>query len=352
MRRVRAWSGLLALVALAAPTGAAAITPLPAAVLNSHATTDSDEDYSPQVATDGNGNWVAIWYSEHDLGGTLGTDGDILVSRSSDNGATWTSAAPLHSHFENDSGSDVHFALTPTQTAGSWLVVWRSNDDLDDLGPSIGTDNDVLASRSTDNGATWSAPEPVNNDAGSDTGGDGWGINMATDGAGTVVVTWSSGKNVGGTIGTDQDIIFTRSTDNGANWSDLAELNTNADSDSGADQVYAPVATDGAGNWVAAWTSTEDLESTGDDDFDIFVARSSDGGASWTSPEYLHADFKTDGRSEQFFGSLTTDGAGTWVVVWMSQSHWGYPIDTDSERRQLDPPLPPQLRLGRRHPQG
>jgi hypothetical protein len=310
---------------------ASAITPLPPAVLNSHAATDSGDDYNSFVATDGVGNWVVVWYSEEDLNGTLGTDGDILVSRSSDNGATWSAAAPLHSHFKDDSGSDTNLNLAPTQGAGNWLVVWRSNDDLDDLGPSIGADTDVLASRSTDNGATWSAPEPVNNDADSDIGEDGWGTNMATDGAGTVVVTWTSGKNVGGTIGGDHDVIFARSTDNGVTWSDLAPLNTNADSDSGNDWVHAPVATDGTDNWVAVWTSEEDLESTGDSDLDHFVARSSDDGATWSAPEYLHDDFKTDGRSEEFRGWLATDGAGTWVVVWTSQENWGYPIDTDLE---------------------
>ena len=43
-----------------------------------------------EVTTDGVGNWLAVWRSTENLGGTIGTDQDILVSRSSDAGATWT----------------------------------------------------------------------------------------------------------------------------------------------------------------------------------------------------------------------------------------------------------------------
>ena len=48
----------------------------------------------PQVTTDGAGNWVAVWDSYDTLGGTIGTDYDILVSRSTNNGATWTAPPP------------------------------------------------------------------------------------------------------------------------------------------------------------------------------------------------------------------------------------------------------------------
>jgi len=33
------------------------------------------------MTTDGAGNWMAVWYSQDDLGGTIGTDRDILVAR-------------------------------------------------------------------------------------------------------------------------------------------------------------------------------------------------------------------------------------------------------------------------------
>ncbi|MGB2984614.1 MAG: sialidase family protein, partial [Phycisphaerae bacterium] len=89
-------------------------------------------------------------------------------------------------------------------------------------------------------------PEPLNTNAASDTGWD-WRPQLTTDGAGNWVAVWESYENLGGTIGTDYDILFSRSIDNGANWSPPAALNTNAASDSGGDR-FPQLTTDEAGN--------------------------------------------------------------------------------------------------------
>ncbi|UCE61921.1 MAG: exo-alpha-sialidase, partial [Phycisphaerales bacterium] len=86
-----------------------------------------------------------------DLGGTIGTDPDILFSHSTDNGASWTPVAPLNTNAASDSGEDGYAQLT-TDGQGNWLAVWYSEDDL---GGTIGTDPDILFSHSTDNGASW-----------------------------------------------------------------------------------------------------------------------------------------------------------------------------------------------------
>lgn len=69
-------------LALAVPAGRGASTyawTAPVGV-NTNAATDSGDDWYPQVATDGAGNWVAVWFSDEDLGGTIGTDLDILYA--------------------------------------------------------------------------------------------------------------------------------------------------------------------------------------------------------------------------------------------------------------------------------
>ena len=58
------------------------ITWSPAVSLNTNASTDTGNDATPVVASDGAGTFVAIWSSTDDLGGTIGTDADILVARS------------------------------------------------------------------------------------------------------------------------------------------------------------------------------------------------------------------------------------------------------------------------------
>jgi len=93
---------LAMLVLSAAPVGAAGMKFGDAAPLNSYAAVDlaiahniQTNDRVPELTTDGAGNWVAVWRSEDDTGG-IGGDWDILFARSTDNGATWSAAAPLN----------------------------------------------------------------------------------------------------------------------------------------------------------------------------------------------------------------------------------------------------------------
>lgn len=68
----------------------AQITPSAPALLNTNGVSDSASDYAPEVTTDGVGNWVAVWDSQENLGGTAGMDLDIFVSTSTNNGVTWS----------------------------------------------------------------------------------------------------------------------------------------------------------------------------------------------------------------------------------------------------------------------
>ena len=264
----------------------------PPAPLNSNAASDGEGDRFPQVATDGLGNWVAVWFSFADLGGTIGTDADILVARSTDSGATWSTPAALNTNAGSDSGFDLNPQVT-TDGLGTWVAVWRSTKSL---GGTIGSDEDALVARSTDNGATWGAPAALNTNAGSDSGGERW-PQVTTDGQGNWVAVWRSSDSLGGTIGTDRDIHVTRSTDNGATWSAPVALNTNAASDSGND--WDPqVTTDGLGNWVAVWESVDDLDGTIGTDYDILVARSTNNGATWSAPVALNTNAGSDSASD------------------------------------------------------
>jgi hypothetical protein len=265
------------------------------------------------VTTDGGGNWVAVWYSGDSLGGTIGTDYDVLVSLSTNNGATWTTVQPLNTNAGTDSGNDRSPQVT-TDGAGVWVAVWESGDTL---GGTIGTDTDILASRSTNNGATWTTVQPLNTNAVTDSGAD-YSPQLTTDGAGNWVAVWYSEENLGGTIGTDRDILVSRSTDNGATWTAPAALNTNAGTDSSYD-TSPQVTTDGGGNWVAVWDSNDSLGFTIGTDYDILFSRSefnwnedADGDGisnidegdddpdSDTIPNYLDTDSDDDGMSDGF----------------------------------------------------
>ena len=363
--------GLLAIavaLALVAGRGTPAYAWSYPAPLNTNAATDSGGDYQPEVTTDGGGNWVAVWESDDDLGGTIGTDRDILVARSTNNGATWTPPAALNSNAATDSGWDlapqvttdgaghwlavwmsgvarstdngatwtypaalntnsgsVEYPQVTTDGAGQWLAVWNSSDDL---GGTIGTDRDILVARSTDNGATWTDPAALNTNAATDSGGDWW-PQVTTDGAGHWLAVWYSYDTLGGTIGTDQDILVARSTNNGATWTAPAPLNTNAGADSEYD-THPQVATDGGSNWVAVWQSVDSLDGTIGEDGDVLLARSTNNGATWTAPAPLNSSAAADSEVDEQ-PALTTDRAGNWLAVWMSRENLGGTIGWDED---------------------
>ncbi len=96
------------------------------------------------VATDGAGHWVAVWQAAF----------SVLVSRSEDNGRTWTTPGDLDTlpglHYPSDQLWDGAPDVA-TDGSGNWVAVW---DSTDSLGGTIGADGDILVARSTDNGAT------------------------------------------------------------------------------------------------------------------------------------------------------------------------------------------------------
>jgi hypothetical protein len=360
------------------------------APLNTNWLPDSGDDWYHDVATDGAGTWIVVWTSDNDLGGTIGSDEDILVSRSVDNGATWSAPAALNAHAATDSGT-THDSRPQVLNAGTagWVAVWESHETL---GGTIGSDKDLLMAWSTDGGVTWGSPTPFNSDAATDSlnrqdstvhvtrgaggywvaawmsydilgGGTGsdWDIfvcrstddgttwssptplntdpmtdiawdmrpHVSTGGAGNWVVAWNSDSDLAGGIGSDEDILMSRSADNGATWSVTAALNTNAATDSGTDD-YPRLVFDGAGMWLAVWHSSQNLGGSIGSDDDIFVSRSTDSGATWTAPVALNANARTDTGSDG--GPCLVQGAsGRWLAAWTSTDDLGGTIGTDPD---------------------
>ncbi len=274
------------------------------------------DDAVPQVATDGHGLWIAVWQSSDPLGSSSGGDFDIVFARSVDSGQHWSQPLALNTDAAMDGRSDVNPSIA-TDGQGHWVVAW-------DKSFSRIEDDDILFARSIDNGANWSAPAPLNTNAANDTNSDSNPF-VATDGQGRWIAVWDLHSS-------DIDVLYARSTDNGANWSAPLPLNANAANDTLIDHD-ARITSDGQGHWVAVWTSSAGFGLAGDP----VVVRSIDGGVNWSSPKLLNAN----GATAEFDSNpeIVTDGNGHWVAAWESYGQPGNPLGTDGDvlvTRSLD----------------
>jgi hypothetical protein len=278
-----------------------------------NAATDSGRDEWPRLETDGSGTWIAAWSSDDDLSGTIGTDFDNLFSRSTDDGVSWSSPAALNINAATDGfATDSDTLDMTTDGIDTWIAVWNSNNDV--IGP-IGTDHDLLFTRSTDDGLNWSTPAVLNSDADSDGDADSFPA-LAADGAGNWVAFWVKSF----------ELRTAQSSDGGQTWSDPVVVEASL----GSVLVRPQLATDGAGNWTALWESKNSLGTTIGTDFDILRADSTDDGISWSAPSAVESNAASD-SGDDLRPHLTTDGLGNWVAVWSSDDDLGATIGTDKD---------------------
>jgi hypothetical protein len=301
------------------------VTWSPVAVLNTNAASDSGADYEPHIATDGAGLWIVVWRSLDSLMGAIGVDADVLFSRSADFGSTWSAPAPLNTNAASDTGHDIRPRLA-TDAQGTWIAVWQSSDTL---GGTLGSDYDILFSRSINGGVTWSSPQPLNSHAPTDVRDDT--DPAIAVGNATWIVVWSSEDSLGGTIGIDRDILYSRSTNGGVTWSPAAPLHANASTDAGHDHAPA-LATDGQGRWAVVWHSSESAigGSSLGTDFDILMSYSQDDGLTWSPPQPLNSNAAADSGADEW-PTIATDSQGIWLVAWESRDTLGGTIGPDAD---------------------
>jgi cysteine-rich repeat protein len=312
--------------------------------ITSQAAGDSGSDQLPSIATDGAGNWIVVWESDEDLGGALGSDTDVLFSRSTDDGVTWSPSAPLLASFAGDADFDEQPRIA-TDEAGLWMASWVANG------------YEIHVATSSDAGASWSAGSAIAPGLTLPTLGPTH--DLATQGAGTWIVGMDDGDN---------EIGFYRSMNGGASWTAtlltppigsgyaphlatapdgrwLATVNNSGGVDvwgSGDDGetwvqttslplTYAStpdIAFDPSGIWIATASSTDSLGGWLGTDSDILVMTSSDFGSSWSEPLPWVLGADTDTASDDAV-VIATDEVGHWVAMWRSRNDLGGTIGSD-----------------------
>ena len=259
-------------------------------------------EFSPTLATDGHGVWIAVWHAyliEKTPGSPAAGDYGLFFSRSTDGGATWSTQAPLHSDADSDDLDDMTTRIA-ADGSGHWLVVWNRFD--------VPSAADPMVVRSSDGGATWSTPERIDSFEAPDAP-SGPVIGLATDGAGVWGVLLAVAGPHAAPYSDDAETYFSRSTDLGVTWSVPVPVALTAER---RERGWS-LANDRAGTWMVAWGSTVapmDDDTWGDD---LFVARSTDSGASWSAPTRI-----TESETTEFSPALATDGAGRWVLTFDS----------------------------------
>ena len=296
------------------------------AALMAYAQTDNSFDVFPGVATDGEGTWLVVWSSDYNLDGQLGDDFDILVSRSTDNGATWSDPIPGDPAFLSD-GEDQDYTGNYSAPLSLGEGVWLLGWYTYGSREETGSDIDVALSRSSDDGLSWSERSFPCAWATTDSETDYLG-DMVTDGNGTVVLSFKSWSDVNGVMGMDADILFLRSSDFGMTWGDVQPAGsymTSDVSDEGGSQL------DWRGDeLVCVWRSEHDPDGTLGVDDDVFAVSSFDGGITWNSPATVNSsagcDFGGDTRP-----TVSFDPAGNLICVWETTSCLDETIGTDSD---------------------
>ena len=249
-------------------------------------------------------SWTRFYDGPHPNGGVTG-GGNILFSRSTNNGATWSAPIIVSSA-----------ALQPGNvgTGGMGTSFVQGSE------PEVAANGDVYVvyffggrvdvSRSTDGGGSFAAPtQPFGAVFGTNSISsplpnmhlrmNGF-PNIETDPTrpGNVyVVAVADPDGVG--VGTDgSDVIFSRSTNNGATWGPKVTLN---DDGLGKNQFFPWMAVDPVtGHICVIWYDTR-LDA-GNHDMDVFGTFSFDGGATFTSNVRL-TDNTFDPDTGQFLGN-------------------------------------------------
>ncbi len=286
----------------------------------------ADEDARVLILENDLNIWLAVWLSNDDLGGLIGSDIDVLYSRSPDNGATWSPPQALNSNAGIDSfdESDLSFARRNTD---EWIVVWTGVD------PVNGLDSDIFYTISDGQGETWSEATYLNTEGATDFSFvHDFGASLSSDKKGNLVCIWTSGNSLGNTVEFDLDVHVVTSTTFGTTWSHQIHLNSYASGDL-RDDFAANIATDLNGTWIATWLTSQDIGSGSGNgtDTDIAYAISSDVGFTWTPAKLLNSNGLTDNNAASIDSHpvISTDGLGEWIAVWQSDDSLGGTIGSD-----------------------
>ncbi len=231
----------------------------------------------------------------------------IVCQKSSDGGQTWNDGSFMGLNGSKD--QDKEWAVT--NPANNHIYTCWTQFDL--YNSSVPTDSsNIMFSRSTNGGASWSTAVRINRKA-----GDCLDMDNTVEGAvpavgpnGEIYVSWA------GPLG----LVFTKSTDGGTTWpgDNLVICDIPGGWDFGLPGIYRanglPITCCDLSNGPyrgTVYINWSD-QRNGEGDTDTWIVKSTDGGVTWTSPKRVNDD--PPGR-QQFFTWMTIDQSNGYIYT-------------------------------------
>jgi hypothetical protein len=223
----------------------------------------------------------------------------IVCQKSTDYGKTWNQGSYIG--LNGDKAQDKHWAVVNRQNNDIY-VTWTQ---FDEYGSADPYDSSIIRfSKSTDGGISWSEPVRLSEKAGDCLDGDNTteGAIPAVGPNGEIYVAWAMGETV----------IFDRSLDSGETWLDhdilVSDMPGGWDIDipgiSRCNGMPVTVCDLSEGPYRGTvYINWADIRN-GAEDTDIWLAKSTDGGSTWSAPQRINDD--PPGK-QQFFTWMTID---------------------------------------------
>jgi hypothetical protein len=252
---------MIARILLFTLLAAALSLPVPAQTFSPNIRVNDDAagsmQMAPQVRVDRQGRVYVVWSDFR-----TNTEGDLYISSSTDRGITFSASRPVYTGGAAISGMQrgVQFAID----SRGWLhLVW-----LEQKG-----DMDVFYSRSTDMGATFTAPVRLSGDSAKHSQDF---PSIAVDSSDNIYIAFIDNRDLRNGLSNAAQLYFTKSTDGGSNFSPAIRASNMPDGVGGSCECCnTSIAATGNGHVYISFRS--DIN----DRRDIFIARSLNGGLSF-----------------------------------------------------------------------
>ncbi len=248
----------------------------------------------------------------------------IVVQKSTDGGQTWNTGAGVGLNGSKDQDKEWLAAdMTNSPYKHNIYMCWTEFDEYGSYRVSDSTR--ILFSKSTDNGVSWSAPLKIG-----DSGGDCLDGNETVEGAvpaigpeGQIYTSWSGPKGImfdksldgGQTFGKDIPV-----ANQLGGWAfDIPGI----DRCNGMPVTMCDISASAyRGTIYIVWSD----QSNGDDDTDIFISKSQDNGETWSTPLRVNNDA---GKVHQFLPWAAVDpiNGNIYVVFYDRRNHLGNETD-------------------------